>query len=253
MATRDRYIVSADSPESIERTVNAAMRSISDRLDAQEGIRGFPFIPQETIRFKTGDTRPSVLNEHIFRTKNVKATTITHFMDGYAGQSIDVVFGDSFTTVDFNSGNLRTNSAVNWTAAEDEYMHAVYDSTNELWYCSAWDDSIAGSSSSPATRWQFVEFSGDRTLVQTDAFKMLKSTGASAQTVTVPPISDVALQKGDQVSFFQYGAGQLTIAAGAGVTINTPSTLVVNEQYGTVVIVMDDDDQWFIAGRMAAV
>ena len=250
MATRDSYQISGPTIADVERTANFAMRGIADRLDQQEGIRGFPYIPQDTIQFSVGDTRPSVENEHIFVTKNVKATTITHFVDGYAGQAIDVIFGDSFTTVDFNSGNLRTNSGVNWPATEDQYMHAVYDSTRELWYCSAWDAEVVAASPSVATRWQFVEFSGNRTLVITDAFKMLKSTGASGQTVTVPPMSSVAWVKGDQVSFYQYGAGQITLAGGTGVTINTPSTLTMNEQYGTFVMVMDDDDQWFLAGRM---
>lgn len=253
MATRDRYIASGESPEDFERTVNFAMRSIADRLDRQEGIRGFPFIPQDTIQFGVGDTRPSVKDHNIFSTKNVEATTITHFVDGYAGQSIDIFFGDNLTTMDFSSGNLRTNWGVNWSVTQDQYLHAVYDSTKELWYCSAWDAAAVFGSSSIATRWQFVEFSGDRTCVVTDAFKMLKSTGAAAQTATIPPMSDVAWVKGDQISFYQYGAGALTVAAGTGVTINTPSTLIVNEQYGTMVIVMDDDDQWFIAGRMAAV
>ena len=239
MATRDKYLISGPSIEDVERTANFAMRSISDRLDRQEGIRGTPFIAEETYTFARNDSRPSVENKHIFRTKNVAATTLTHFKDGYGGQEVHVVFGDSLTTVDFSSGNLRSNAGVNWSATQGQYLHAVYDETNSLWYCSPWD-------ATTAARWQFVEFSGDRTLVQTDAFKMLKSTGAAAQSVTVPPMSQVAWAVGDEVSFYQYGAGVLTLVEGTGVTINTPSDLIMGSQYGTMVIVMDDDDQWFI-------
>jgi len=253
MATRDKYDIAGDSLEQLEGSVNFAMRGIADRLDQIEHVRGHLFIEQEVKRFTRNDTRPSVKDHHLFTTKNVQATTITHLKGGYSGQIVDVIFGDDLTTVDFNTGNLRSNAAVNWPATQNQYMRAFYDSINDLWYCSAWDAEIVSISSSPATRWSFVEFSGDRTLVLTDAFKMMKSTGASAQTVTVPPMSDVAWQKGEQVSFYQYGAGALTIVGGSGVTVNTPSTLVMNEQYGTMVIVMDDDDQWFSAGRMAAV
>jgi len=249
MATRDTYFISGNKVPDVERTTSFALRDISDRLDRQEGIRGLPDIPEEVRQFEVGDTRPSVKDHHLFTTKNTKTTTITHLVDGIGAQAVDIYFGDSSTVIDFTSGNLRSNSGTSWSVTKDQYMHAVYDIDSDLWYCIAWEDN---SVSATLNRWQFVEFSGDRTLVLTDAFKMLKSTGSAAQIVTVPTVADVGWGIGDQVSFYQYGSGTLNVAGASGVTINTPSSLAINEQYGTMVIVMDDTDQWFVAGRMAA-
>ena len=248
MATRDTYFISGNKVPDVERTTSFALRDISDRLDKQEGIRGLPDIPEEVRQFAVGDTRPSVKDHHLFTTKNVKTTTITHLVDGIGAQVVDIFFGDSSTVIDFTSGNLRSNSGTSWSVTKDQYMHAVYDIDSDLWYCIAWEDNSVAPT---LNRWQFVDFSGDRVLVSTDAFKMLRSTGSAAQLAVVGPAADYGWGRGDQISFYQKGAGALTIAGSSGVTINTPSTLVMNEQYGTMVIVMEEIDEWFVAGRMA--
>lgn len=59
------------------------------------------------------------------------------------------------------------------------------------------------------------------TLVLTDNGKYLTFTNAAAITATVPPNSTVALAVGSQIDWKQGGAGKLTWAQGAGVTINS--------------------------------
>lgn len=84
--------------------------------------------------FDDGDTTPSVDKNHLFKTANTSATTITDFNDGVTGQVIWVIFGDALTTIDFNSAtNLKGNQASNWTAANGDHLQAVYDGTS--WYC----------------------------------------------------------------------------------------------------------------------
>ena len=99
--------------------------------------------------------------------------------------------------------------------------------------------------------WEFVSFAGDRTLVLTDAYKMLRAikTGGS-QTVTIPPSTSVAFEVGTQISFLRRGTATLAVAAGTGVTLDSPSNLTVNAQYGTVTIIQDTADNWFIAGNL---
>jgi len=99
--------------------------------------------------------------------------------------------------------------------------------------------------------WGFVSFSGDRTLVLTDAYKMLKAnkTGG-AQTVTIPPNTSVAFEVGTQISFLRNGTATLAVAAGSGVTLNSPSNLTVNARYGTVTIIQEAANTWFIAGNL---
>ena len=83
-----------------------------------------------------------------------------------------------------------------------------------------------------------------------DDGKLLRSMGGSATNLTVPP-SWINGEKG-QVVIMQYGAGTVTVVAGSGVTIRTPSTLVFNEQYGTVTLIQIANNEYVIAGRMSA-
>jgi len=91
------------------------------------------------------------------------------------------------------------------------------------------------------------------TLVLTDANKFITLSNASAITLTVPPNSSVAFETGDQVNLMQLGAGQVTIAAGSGVTIRSAgSKLKTNAQYAVATLVKIDTDTWVAVGNLAA-
>lgn len=91
------------------------------------------------------------------------------------------------------------------------------------------------------------------TLVATDAAKLVTLTNAAAITLTVPPNSSVAFPIGSQVLLYQGGAGQVTITAGAGVTIRSQgSKLKITGQYGLAGIVKVDTDEWAAFGNLAA-
>ena len=91
------------------------------------------------------------------------------------------------------------------------------------------------------------------TLVLTDAHKLVTLSNASAITATIPPNSDVAFEVGDQVNLLQLGAGQVTVAAGAGVTIRSEGTkLKLKGQYATATCVKIDTDEWVLLGNTAA-
>jgi len=59
------------------------------------------------------------------------------------------------------------------------------------------------------------------TLALTDDGKLVEMNNASANTLTVPPNSSVAFPVGSQILVLQTGAGQTTLVAGAGVTVNS--------------------------------
>ena len=91
------------------------------------------------------------------------------------------------------------------------------------------------------------------TLVLSDAQKFLTLSNASAITLTVPPNSSVAFTTGDQVNLMQLGAGQVTIAAGSGVTIRSAgSKLKTNAQYAVATLVKIDTDTWVAVGNLTA-
>ena len=87
------------------------------------------------------------------------------------------------------------------------------------------------------------------TLVIGDAYlEGVRMTNASANTLTIPPNADVAFPVGTKVFITQGGAGSTTIAAGAGVTINAPSTvtLAIGEQHESRVCQKTATDTWLI-------
>jgi hypothetical protein len=88
------------------------------------------------------------------------------------------------------------------------------------------------------------------TLVLGDAGQVIEMDNASANTLTVPPNSSVAFPTGTVLNVRQKGAGQTTIAAGAGVTINTPETLLIRKQYGLATLHKRGTDDWCIEGNL---
>lgn len=88
------------------------------------------------------------------------------------------------------------------------------------------------------------------TLVASDVY--VRSTSSSATAITVPPNSSVAYPTGTQISIVQAGTGQITVTAGAGVTINkaSPATLVSRTQFSVLTLTKVGTDEWDLAGDM---
>lgn len=90
------------------------------------------------------------------------------------------------------------------------------------------------------------------TLVSGDAEKYVRMNVGSANNLTVPPNSSVAFPTGTQVHVRQAGAGQTTVVAGSGVTINTPETLKLRKQQSTATLVKVATDTWELMGDLEA-
>jgi len=76
------------------------------------------------------------------------------------------------------------------------------------------------------------------TVLASDAGKVVHFTNASAVSVTVPKNT---LAQGDVVCFRQSGAGQVTLVAASGVTLNsTDALLATRKQHAQIAIVCDD-------------
>lgn len=90
------------------------------------------------------------------------------------------------------------------------------------------------------------------TLVLADGGTAVEFTSASAVTLTVPPNSSVAFPVGTVIELLQYGAGVLTVAAGAGVTIRSANNLLsARTQYSTLSLRKRATDEWVLAGDLA--
>ena len=91
------------------------------------------------------------------------------------------------------------------------------------------------------------------TAVLADDGKMITMSNASANTFTVPPNSSVAFGIGTQINIAQLGAGNTSIVAGAGVTLNSDGAkLKLNAQYAVATCVKTDTNEWFVVGNLKA-
>ena len=87
-----------------------------------------------------------------------------------------------------------------------------------------------------------------RTLALTDAQKYIRCTSSSSTLVTVPPQASVAWAADTEIMIERAGAGALTIAAGAGVTLRSPRTLVADSRYSVVTLKRVALNEWVVAG-----
>jgi hypothetical protein len=90
----------------------------------------------------------------------------------------------------------------------------------------------------------------DYTAVLADMNSVVSMNKASAATFTVPPNSSVAFGIGSTLTVVQYGAGQVTVAAGAGVVLRYPSDVnpKTRRQFSTLSILKIGTDEWVLMG-----
>lgn len=90
------------------------------------------------------------------------------------------------------------------------------------------------------------------TLALTDAGGFVELSNASAVTLTIPPNSSVAFPVRTRIDIIAQGAGQVAIAAGAGVTIRSAgSKLKLTGQYSGATLVKRATDEWYLIGDIA--
>lgn len=90
------------------------------------------------------------------------------------------------------------------------------------------------------------------TLVLTDDGRLINMTVASANTLTIPPNSSVAFPIGTQILINQSGAGQTTITAGSGVTINATPGLKLRVQNSLATCIKIATDTWVAGGDLSS-
>jgi hypothetical protein len=91
------------------------------------------------------------------------------------------------------------------------------------------------------------------TTVLADDGKLITADNASPIALTIPPASSVAYGIGTQINIMQLGAGQVTITAGAGVTLQSAgSKLKTNAQYAVATCAKIASDTWVVVGNLSA-
>ena len=90
------------------------------------------------------------------------------------------------------------------------------------------------------------------TFVAGDRGKYVTMNNGSAQTVTVPPNSGVALAVGTQIQVIGLGAGEITMAPGSGVTLRYTPGLKLRAQYSSCTCIKIATDEWVLVGDLEA-
>ena len=91
------------------------------------------------------------------------------------------------------------------------------------------------------------------TLAVTDGNKLVEMGVGTANNLTVPPNSSVAFPVGTQILVVQTGAGQTTLVAGSGVTINSKDgNLKLSAQWCAATLIKRATDTWVAIGDLSA-
>lgn len=86
------------------------------------------------------------------------------------------------------------------------------------------------------------------TFVLADSSRLVTGSNAAVQTFTIPPNSSVAYPLGTALQLYQKGTAQITLAAGAGVTLRTPRGAKTAVQHSLAQAVQVVADVWVIGG-----
>jgi hypothetical protein len=85
----------------------------------------------------------------------------------------------------------------------------------------------------------------------TERDSMIEMNSASATTLTVAPNSSVAYPVGTSIDILRVGAGAVTVAAGAGVTLNFTPGNKLRAQWSSATLVKRATDTWVLLGDLS--
>jgi len=109
-----------------------------------------------------------------------------------------------------------------------------------------------GTSGSFDSTYSFNPQTASYSLVLTDAGKIVEMNVGSANDLTVPLDSSVAFPVGTNITILQTGAGQTTIVATGGVTINSTPGLKLRAQWSSATLIKRATDTWVAIGDLVS-
>lgn len=126
----------------------------------------------------------------------------------------------------------------------NEGMLTYLEDTNVFQYYtgSAWANLV----DIPSPAQTISDKTANYSIVAGDAYKLIRSTNA-AITITI----DNVLTAGQRIDFAQYGTGQITFAAGSGVTLNSADSLLKTaKQYAGVTVECVASGVYWLVGNL---
>jgi hypothetical protein len=142
--------------------------------------------------------------------------------------------------ISFTNSTARASAIPSPIEGMLTYLEDV--NTFQFYNGTAWQDLLDG-----ATGWS--DKAANYSIVAADRGSTIRSTG-SAITIT---IDNVLTQQGDRIDFVQAGAGQITFAAGAGVTLSSRSSQVKTAgQFAAASVVFGGSGVYYLIGNLGA-
>ena len=86
----------------------------------------------------------------------------------------------------------------------------------------------------------------------TERDDLIEMGSATALTLTIPPATAVDYPIGTSIDILQTGAGQVTVAAGAGVTVNSTPGLKLRTQWSSATLFKRAQNTWVVFGDLTA-
>jgi hypothetical protein len=164
-----------------------------------------------------------------------------NFLNGYPLPASDInTYLMDQSVMTFASSTARTSAI----ASPTEGMLTWLEDSNKYQYYtgSAWADLV------PAQAQTISDKTANYSIVAGDAYSLIRSTN-SAITITI----DNVLTAGQRIDFAQYGTGQVTFAAGSGVTLNSADgNLKTAKQYAGVSVECVASGVYWLVGNLGA-
>ncbi|MAN64918.1 MAG: hypothetical protein CMI60_23535 [Parvibaculum sp.] len=158
--------------------------------------------------------------------------------------------GGQFTTTATGTmvlgGALTCNSSISLTGTVKDYTDTlgganqflVSDASGQVTWQSTLPSPLASSALTVIN------------LALSNAEGVVVTTAATATDVRIPTNAGIAFPIGTKVTIIQEGAGQVTIAPTAGVTVNSAVGLKTNAQFAVAHVVKTATDTWYAYGNL---
>jgi hypothetical protein len=164
-----------------------------------------------------------------------------NFLNGYPLPASDInTYLMDQSVMTFASATARTSAI----ATPTEGMLTWLEDSNKFSYYtgSAWADLV------PAAAQTISDKTANYSIVAGDAYSLIRSTNA-AITITI----DNVLTAGQRIDFAQFGTGQVTFAAGSGVTLNSADgNLKTAKRYAGVTVECVASGVYWLVGNLGA-
>lgn len=218
-------VVNADTTTTLNITDSTNKRFVTDA--------------EKTILSNTSGTNTGDETQATIKTKLGAATTS---VDGYLTSTDWNTFNGKQNALGFTAENVANKDIDGTFAANSDTKYASQKAVKTYV-----DTQVSNKSDKNIT---LDRKTASYTLVANDNGKMIEMNVASANTLT---INASLFSAGNQILISQYGAGQTTITAGAGVTLRSSGgKLKTSAQYSLVTIIAISSTEFYVAGDLTA-